>query len=70
MSNAVEIPYSAFQAIEHELTEGPIGDGHTDDGLPFWIRRYKSPATGKIYDLVFVQGRDTLPRCIEMTPSG
>ena len=32
MSGAVEIPYSAFLAIAHELTEGPIGDGRTSDG--------------------------------------
>jgi hypothetical protein len=36
MSKAVEIPLAAFQAIEHELTCGPIGDRHKD-GKPFWI---------------------------------
>jgi hypothetical protein len=36
MLKAVEIPLAAFQAIEHELTCGPIGDRHKD-GKPFWI---------------------------------
>jgi hypothetical protein len=65
MTNAVEIPYSAFLAIEHELDEGAIGDGRTPDGRLFWIRRYTSRVTGKVYDLVFARG-DMEPRCIEM----
>lgn len=68
MPEAVEIPYAAFQAIEHRLVLGTMGDGRDRERRPFWIRRYTSRETGKIYDLVFVAGVDKEPRCIEITP--
>ena len=67
MSKPIEIPYTEFQAIESELDEGPIGDGRDDEGRPFWIRRYVSRRTGKMYDLVCVSGVDKVPRCVEIS---
>lgn len=65
MTDPIEIPYATFQAMEGDLDAGPIGDGRDDSGRPFWIRRYTSRITGKIYDLTFVSGLDKEPRCLE-----
>src|ERR1700761_6602931 len=48
----VEISLADFNAMMADMEEGPMGDGRDEKGRPFTIIRYRSRATGKLYDYV------------------
>jgi hypothetical protein len=48
MSEAVEVPLAAFQAIEHELTCGPIDDRHKDGRSSASMRSMPSSRRGRV----------------------
>ena len=67
MTASHEIPYVEFIKLLEHLDLQITGDGRDENGTRFWIRRYKSRVTGKIYDCIQGIGPSGEPRCIEIT---
>ena len=66
MTGSVEISYAEFLKLQKDLDLQVTGDGRDANGKSFWIRRYKSRVTGKIYDCVQGVTAGSDPQCMEI----